>query len=275
MSMPVCAVGFDDTVRDNNKISTEIIVEHNLDDGTITEKTYVINKNLTDTTEFIADASPFFLDPVDQVDIYPSCAIGLLRIKFEGGIETEATGFLVADDLVLTAAHCVQQYTNGYGNATSIYFYPGYDAVGSYPASSKAHAYYVSIGWGESMNSEYDWALLKLSIPVGSKVGIIPCRVESSMTGKNVMVIGYPEWDHIDVGNGRIQGVSEGKVVEDNGVLMRTQAEGRLGTSGGPILDIENWNFTAVGVVSGKNIFNHVSGPKITTTVVNLIKNHL
>lgn len=45
LSMPVCAVGFDDTVRDNNKISTEIIVEHNLDDGTITEKTYVINSN--------------------------------------------------------------------------------------------------------------------------------------------------------------------------------------------------------------------------------------
>ena len=50
-----------------------------------------------------------------------------------------------------------------------------------------------------------------------------------------------------------------------------SNAEGRKGTSGYPMLDITNFDNTVVGIVSAKDWLNHVQGPKISTVMINLI----
>lgn len=274
-AVPAFAKESEDTVKSNLDLTVEAVMEHDLDEGTIKKINYMVDHNLTDTLDINANVSPFFLDPVDWVGEYPFSAIGLLSIDYEGGKGGYGTGFLVADNLVLTAAHNVQIYEEGYGNATKINFYAGFDYEGNCVASSKARAYYVSIGWTDSMSADYDWALLKLSTPIGSEAGTFPCKVESSLLNKNIMSIGYPSDPVFISDKGCTQGVSEGKVISDNGLLIRTLAEGNEGCSGGPIFDISDGNFTVVGVVSGGNIFDHIAGPKITTTVINLIRNYL
>lgn len=271
---PVHAENLDANHGNSIPIPKDTIVEYDLENGTRTEIVYEVDENATKTSGSGADILPYFLEPIDSAEYYPFSAIGMLIVTFEGGTICESTGFVVANDLVLTAAHCVQEFSEGYGNAKSIYFYAGYDYDGSYVGSSKASAYYVSPGWTEKMNEEYDWALLKLSTPIGNSTGILSCKITDSIIGKSIMTSGYADGFDYDDG-GASQGVSEGEVVEDNGVFIRTSSEGEKGCSGCPILDIENWDMTVVGVASDSDVWGHICGPKITRSMITLINGRL
>lgn len=75
-----------------------------------------------------------------------------------------------------------------------------------------------------------------------TRTSILPCAVRP-MTGKTVMISGYGSEDGK---SDDCQNISEGKVTSDDGYSLFTNAEGRKGTSGSPILDITNFDNTVV-----------------------------
>ncbi len=148
--------------------------------------------------------------------------------------------------------------------------YVGQNGSGNRIASSTATSYFVSGFWNPSSSDDIvnDWALIKLRTSMDpTRTSILPCAIRS-MAGKTIMVSGYGSED------GKLddyQNISEGTVKSDDGYSLITNAEGRKGISGSPMLDITNFDNTVVGIVSVKDRFNHVAGPKICTSMINLI----
>lgn len=262
--------------KEGNDVENEKVyemVEVDLKSGTVTEQTYEIDPTLTDSSAFIDTVSPQFLEPLDVPNSLPFSAIGLLKCKYEGGLEATGTGYVVADRLVLTAAHNVMSYLDGGGKATKLDFYAGYDYSGSYIAHASATTFYLSGGWSSVQDGVYDWALIKLDRSVSGATGLITCKVPGNLKGQSVMVVGYPEG--FENGNGFSQCISEGNVYKEEDRFMWTYAEGRHGMSGGPVLSLEGNTWRATGVIEAKNVLNQVAAVKMHTTIVNMIKNYL
>jgi V8-like Glu-specific endopeptidase len=72
-----------------------------------------------------ADANNFLIGvPPGAHDYFPHCAIAHLQLHFSDGSSGGGTGFFVAEDLVLTAAHCLFDIATG-AYLTSVEVYPG------------------------------------------------------------------------------------------------------------------------------------------------------
>lgn len=247
---------------------TETIIEYNISDGTSNAFDLELDYTETDTTEYIDNVSPQFLEPIDSPEYPPFNGIGYLYIEHDSGAVTGGTAFLVGKNLALTAAHCVDDPS--YGNVTYMCLYVGQNGSGNRIASSTATSYFVSGFWNPSSSDDIvnDWALIKLRTSMDpTRTSILPCAIRS-MAGKTIMVSGYGSED------GKLddyQNISEGTVKSDDGYSLITNAEGRKGISGSPMLDITNFDNTVVGIVSVKDRFNHVAGPKICTSMINLI----
>ena len=255
--------------------TTETIVRHDLSTGNTEEIEIDIDANIAGTIGDIVNnpsITPYFLEPIDYPNEFPFNGIGFIRTTRSTGNVTTASGIVVGRNLVLTSAHVIHDYQSGYGDARQIDFYAGYDYNGNSLDSSSATAYYVSTGWNESEDINYDWALIELSDSMNSSlVSVLPCQVKS-MLNKTVMTVGYPSTFH--GGSGASQGISEGEVFYQTSLYMRSRAEGDYGSSGGAFLDINDGNFVVVGVTSGGNALGQLGGPRINSTIVNLINSY-
>lgn len=91
------------------------------------------------------------------------------------------------------------------------------------------------------------------------------------MKGKRIMLSGYGSEDGtLDY----MQNISEGVVTSDDGRFLKTGADGAQGISGAPMFDLTNFSYSVVGIaVAGARPSGNVCGPKINTTMINLINN--
>lgn len=214
---------------------------------------------------------PYFLEPIDYPNGFPFNGIGFVRTTRSTGGVTSASGIVVGRNLVLTSAHVIHDYKSGLGDAQQINFYAGYNYNGSSLDSSSATAYYVSSGWNESEDINYDWAVIELDESMDSNlVSVLPCQAMSNV--QYVMTVGYPATFHGEMG--AAQGISEGVVFYQDSLYMRTTAEGDRGSSGGAFLDINGGDFIVVGITSGANGLGQLGGPRINSTIVNLINSY-
>ncbi|MBS6397483.1 MAG: trypsin-like serine protease [Clostridiales bacterium] len=266
LAMPVSAKNLTE-----ENVSIHNVKEFDLVSHTIKERTYQIDNAFTDTSSLFSNAVPFFLEPIDYAEGYPFSAIGKLSITYENGKKGAGTAFVVADNLVLTSAHCVYDYYNGNGAATKMHFQAGYNQDGSFIATSEASTFYCSSGWTELQDYAYDWALVKLKNPMGSATGIIPCKVISSPVGTTVMVSGYGNSEEYD---GRVQLISEGTVTSASNGKLVFNADSLGGMSGSPVMSLDDPNLAAIGILSGTTVSGNTSGPCMNTVITNLIRNY-
>ena len=113
-------------------------------------------------------AEPLIVDAVE----YPWSAIG--RVNAAG--KSFCTGFLVGEQVVLTAAHCLYDFREGrWWPPVSVHFVAGYQRD-TYLKHSRAKSYDVAGTYTPQAQPKLDqvlndWAVITLAEPVGAEVG--------------------------------------------------------------------------------------------------------
>ncbi len=203
----------------------------------------------------------------------PWRAVGRINV----GGRVHCTGALVAENIVLTAAHCLYgKRLQKMVSPNSVHFLTGY-AKGDYLAHSKVKQYTVGPGFDGSKgslaaNMPYDWALLLLEKPLGRDNGFLDLHEKLKRhrrkPGKGKPRIALPSTEIITAGYpaDRAHVLS----LEENCAVKQVRARGRVlisnctaipGDSGGPILQKPNgkWRLIGLNVASIQNKTGHGS----------------
>lgn len=200
------------------------------------------------------------------------------RMIINGGLDY-GSGFLVAPNLMLTAAHTIYDAEND-NEIRDFTVYPAYNGTSYNSYSSGWQAIYRSSVWLETHNREYDWALVELKEDLGNSLGwygTISYTYDSSLDNLSVRILGYPK----DLGQGKYQYYSSGNIEEIYTRYFIASSGNKGGMSGGPIA-INDSNHTnnnyVVGVLSA-NIthlsFDQTYGVRINDYLVDLIRSYI
>ncbi len=217
-------------------------------------------------------------------DEMPWQAIGRVNI----GGRAHCSGTLVAENVVLTAAHCLFSRRDQKMVVPGIvHFLAGY-SKGEYKGHSKVKSYIVGDGYDGSKgagraNLPHDWALLTLEVSLGEDLGFLtvpsnwfnpsPEDTDQPPTTErrrisidsNVTTAGYPgDRKHI-------------LSLEEDCDILTTAGEGRIlftscvalnGDSGGPILqkNADDWHIIGVQT-SALKANNKISGVGLSAIV--------
>lgn len=221
-------------------------------EGSSTTDSSSSDQEETDSTSFVPDGlkreeapSRAIIGTDDRVDVsdpsvYPYSAVAYMIVHYPCGHSATGTGFMVGEDVLLTAAHCVV-CTEHNQPADDLDFYFGYnEADGSYVDHYNQRCYYY---YGTSFpggythsNMEWDFAVVKLTDEkVGLKTGYFGYRSglpASSLYGSAYQLIGYRDGDVKTS-----WGVASQESDETPIRLFYHDADTLNGYSGGPIFD--------------------------------------
>ena len=193
--------------------------------------------------------------------VHPWRTIGRVNI----GGTAHCSGSLVADNIVLTAAHCL--YSKQLGKmvpANMVHFLAGY-SHGEYLAHSKVIAYETgrdNIGAvaKDLQNAPYDWALLILQDPIGQQIGALPIHDGFQIYAKDdavfhqggvklstqgVAVAGYP------MDRSHVLSLEKDCAIKNmfsGGTVLVIDCTALPGDSGGPILQIIDGKWVLIGL---------------------------
>lgn len=269
-----------------NTNSSLEVTEYNLETGNTVKKSYFIDPTISSTYSNNSNQTRDIIgsderEPVDFASDLPSSAVGLLKIKYvkDGNNYTsKGTGFLVAPNLVLTAGHCVK--SAGTETPSSITFSAGinYDGTSFYEepvAISDAEVIVMPTEWSDNYDPNYDWALLKLSKPLGKTIGYLSCESIIDLVDTNIDIYGYPLDYYTEEGAQQV--VSFGKIRWNDYYQVAHDADTENGQSGAPILKLvltdDSYYYQVVGIhTKGKdNLLDINSGVRMNAQIIGII----
>ncbi len=201
---------------------------------------------------------------VSSTKVHPYSAIVYLDIIYGTSAVGRGTGFLIDDNIVATAGHCL--YSAKYGWATSVSVMPGKNGFGVFHdpyGVAMAKRIAVSHQWLNSCDSNYDWGAIEIKsglIGNPGKINIASLDDEYS----TIKISGYPK----TVGSSTTYAQYEmsGTISFSTPSRYYYEIDTSIGQSGAPIL---NSNNIAVGIHTdgvGAGLYNN--GIKFTPNVL-------
>ncbi|WP_238934928.1 trypsin-like serine peptidase [Maricaulis parjimensis] len=236
--------------------------EPGVGDGTCAERTdradcFGRDRPLTINDHYFGHDDRVFMD----TSVFPWVVVG--QISFDSGGACTAT--LIADDVLVTAAHCIAD--NGRFDARGT-FETGYGLPGG-PVSARIIDYFTDPQWNEQRFSSTDdldgtdWALLKIDTPLGAQLGHVGVRGLVDAVGSRTALrtdlyqAGY-SWDTGTHLSGNI-GCHMVNVYDDN--TMAHDCDTTRGDSGSPFMVREGDEYFVVATDS--NFRSNPNGPMI------------
>ncbi len=176
--------------------------------------------------------------PVRDVDRFPWSAICRLEAVFPSGASLTGTAALIGPSVALTAAHCVHDMRLG-GLARRVSLTPGRGDHDRRGGSAEATRVHLPNQWQTRWQSDFDFALVHLNIPLGYSRGWFRLgRLRpASLRGALINLAGYPV-DRPDTPvelKGRVQYWSLGTVLEARAGRLVHTADSYYGQSGAPL----------------------------------------
>jgi glutamyl endopeptidase len=135
--------------------------------------------------------------------VFPARAIAQVLVRFNAGPDEFGTGFFIAPDLVITAAHVFVQSGR---TAAFIRVVPGRNGAASAPFGfADSQMFRPSAGWIRNQAPEADYGAIRLTQPLGNTVGFFGLHAftDPELAATAFDVAGYPTdkpvgtmWDH-------------------------------------------------------------------------------
>jgi protease YdgD len=188
--------------------------------------------------------------------VYPWSAVGQLEL----GDESMCTGTLVARDVVLTAAHCLHDFSGAL--APDGVFRSGFGRRGG-ALQAQITAYFVAPRFNPRMFDETDkldgtdWAYVKLDRPLGDELGVVAIVSLTTLTGVTLDQAGY-SWDTEGHLSGHL-GCAATALSADG--TLEHMCDTTNGDSGSPIMVVRDGIYGVVAVDS--NFREKQDGPVV------------
>ncbi|MGL9923201.1 trypsin-like serine peptidase [Enterococcus sp. DIV1758] len=178
-----------------------------------------------------------------------------------------ASGAVIGENTVLTAAHVVRRF---YDSPSNIDVIPGRNGNGTPYGKFKAKAVYIPDEYLKKANANFDYAIVTVESnngqSIGSKIPILPIKLTNIIgKGTALSTAGYPG----DKPRGTLW-ESNGHVVSEDSIRLKYDMDTAGGQSGSPIF---NENHEIIGVHTNGGKTN--SGVKLNTNIYQFILNYL
>lgn len=226
-------------------------------------------QNTTSTHEIIGDDDD--RDRVYSVTSSPYHAIVYIETYYDNNTSEQGTGFMIAPDVLLTAAHCVKSSTGGV--IEEIRVYAGKNG-NSYSARTTADLIYTDVNYSGAGDWNDDYSYVTLNSPIGNTcgwLGLYATSNSSNLLDLDITTAGYPhdmttgDWDGLMY-------VSEGTITSVNTKRIYHSADTWEGQSGSPIYYLDSdGDHVAVAIHVGTNDTYNI-GKRITMSLMELLE---